>query len=186
MKNWLKCQALNVVMSVIKSSWRSHWLRKPRVDCLTFSVVTWKMRQSSSPASLQRIQNEKEHLIHQVGAIQRELYRLQNWAEKKFRKFSPGECQVLILERNHALHHDRLENHRLKSSLAQLGLLLDKKLSISQQWLAVSWAALEGSLPPHWKKWSFHPLSTGKIHLECWVQFKKCTQSNPASSHEDD
>lgn len=82
-------------------------------------------------------------MIHQVGAIQRVLYRFQSWAEKKFMKFRLGKCHVLLLGRNNPLHHDKLENHRLESSLAQLGLLLDKKLSISQQWLAVSWAALE-------------------------------------------
>lgn len=54
------------------------------------------------------------------AAIPKELSRLHNWAQKNFMNCNPEKCHVLHLGRNNPLHHDRLEVHRLESSLVEL------------------------------------------------------------------
>ena len=51
--------------------------------------------------------------------IQKDLDRLEKWAEKNLVKFSKGKCQVLPMGRNNSRHPDSLGANWLKSSLAE-------------------------------------------------------------------
>lgn len=43
------------------------------------------------------------------AAIQRNLYRLEKWADRSLMKFSKGKCKVLHLEENKPMNQYRLK-----------------------------------------------------------------------------
>ncbi|GAB0209608.1 mitochondrial enolase superfamily member 1 [Grus japonensis] len=69
------------------------------------------------------------------AAIQRDLNRLEKWADRNLMKFNRGKCQVLPLRRNDPRHQYILGATQLEISLAEkaLELLVDTKLNMSQQ-----------------------------------------------------
>ncbi|PKU47118.1 hypothetical protein llap_2558 [Limosa lapponica baueri] len=69
------------------------------------------------------------------AAIQRDLDRLESWAERDLMKFKEGKCRVLHLVRNNPKHQYRLGADLLENSSAErnLGILVDNKFSMSQQ-----------------------------------------------------
>jgi len=69
------------------------------------------------------------------AAIQRDLGRLESWAERNFLKFNRGNFRVPHLGRNNPMHQYRLGADLLQSSSVErdLGVLVDDRLTMSQQ-----------------------------------------------------
>ena len=112
------------------------------------------------------------------AAIQRDLDRLEKWAERNLRKFSKGKCQVLHTGRNIPMHQDRLGTDQLRSSFPEKdpGVLVDK-LVMSQQCARVAKAAnsilgcIKKSIACRLRE-VILPLYSALVrpHLECCVQ----------------
>ncbi|KAK4811082.1 hypothetical protein QYF61_016368 [Mycteria americana] len=138
-------------------------------SCSTSSLMIWMLGQSVPSASLlmtPKLAGEAD-TPEDCAASQRDLDRLEKWADRNLMQFNQGKCQVLHLGRNNPMHQYMLGAAWLESSFAEkdLGVLVGTRLNMSQQCALVA----EGRR----LRKVILPLSSALVrpHVESCVQF---------------
>ncbi|GAB0188081.1 hypothetical protein GRJ2_001273400 [Grus japonensis] len=118
-------------------------------------------------------------MLERRDAIQGNINRLERWAHANCMKFNKAKCKVLHMGWGNPKHNYRLGGEWIESSPEEkdLGMLVDKKLSMTWPCTLAAWKAnhilvcIKRSVTSRSRE-GFLPLYSALVrpHLEYWVQ----------------